>query len=66
MGARHAKYGVIAEHFPKVGAALTATFAANVGDGWTPAHEESWTELYTKVAAAIMAGCVRRSQWLSK
>jgi hemoglobin-like flavoprotein len=56
MGARHARYGVIAEHFPKVGAALTATFAAHVGESWTPAHEESWNELYTKVADVLMAG----------
>lgn len=59
MGARHAHYGVAAEHFPKVGAALSATFAAHLGDRWTDAHQDSWQALYDKVAEALIAGMDR-------
>lgn len=56
MGARHARYGVEVEHFPKVGAALAATFAAHLGDRWTDAHQKSWQALYDVVADALIAG----------
>jgi nitric oxide dioxygenase len=61
LGERHARYGALPEHFPKVGAALEATFAAHLGDKWTDAHRASWNALYQKVSDALLAGMVQEA-----
>ncbi|MFB6890910.1 globin domain-containing protein [Kitasatospora sp. NPDC056327] len=46
LGARHAGYGALVDHFPAVGESLLATLAHHAGDAWTEETEASWTALY--------------------
>ena len=56
LGQRHAAYGVRPEHYPIVGAVLLDTFAAFLGEGWTPARREAWAQAYEAVSALMLAG----------
>src|SRR5215468_10135289 len=42
LGARHATYGVLPEHYPMVGAALLETMAEIGGSAWRPEYTEAW------------------------
>ncbi|MEV7237235.1 globin family protein [Streptomyces sp. NPDC051020] len=55
LGRRHAGYGVLAEHYPAVGASLIATLRHYAGDAWTPAVEESWTAVYGVISSTMVA-----------
>ena len=46
LGKRHAGYGVQAEHYNHVGAALLATLEAGLGDEFTPDVRQAWTDVY--------------------
>jgi len=46
LGARHAGYGVTAEHFPPVGAALIWTLEKGLGEAFTPEVKAAWVEVY--------------------
>lgn len=61
LGAKHAGYGVQADHYSDVGFALIDTLAVALGDGFTPAHEEAWTAAYSFIAEAMQAGAARRA-----
>lgn len=50
LGKRHVGYGVKAEHYDTVGAALLDTLAAGLGDEFTPETKEAWTLTYTTLA----------------
>lgn len=50
LGQRHVGYGVKAEHYDTVGAALLDTLAAGLGDEFTPETKEAWTLTYTTLA----------------
>ncbi len=53
MGRRHVGYGVKAEHYDTVGAALLDTLEKGLGEGWTPAHHEAWALTYTTLATVM-------------
>jgi hemoglobin-like flavoprotein len=55
LGRRHVKYGALPEHYPAVGASLIATLQHFAGDAWTPAVEESWTEVYGVISGTMVA-----------
>ncbi|UYN95003.1 MAG: hypothetical protein KIT25_23805 [Enhydrobacter sp.] len=46
LGQRHAGYGVKAEHFAPVGAALLWTLEQGLGEAFTPEVKEAWTIAY--------------------
>ena len=50
----HVPYGVKAEHYDKVGAALLWTLEQGLGESWTPETAEAWTETYKIVASTII------------
>ena len=50
LGARHARYGVSAEHYPLVGGALLETMAEVAGAAWQPEITTEWTRAYQTVA----------------
>ena len=50
LGKRHVGYGVTAEHYDTVGAALLDTLAAGLGEAFTPETKEAWTLTYTTLA----------------
>lgn len=53
LGARHIGYGVTAEHYQTVGAALIWTLEQGLGDGFTKDVRAAWTAVYTLVAETM-------------
>lgn len=56
MGARHAGYGVRAEHYQTVGAALLWTLEQGLGPKFTPAVREAWAAAYELLAEVMQLG----------
>src|SRR5690242_14743174 len=44
LGRDHRKFGVIAEHYDAVGAALLSAVGEFAGAAWTPQIEKAWTD----------------------
>ena len=53
LGARHLSYGVTAEHYQTVGAALLWTLEQGLGTGFTDEVRAAWTAVYTLVAETM-------------
>lgn len=53
LGKRHVDYGVKAEHYDTVGAALLDTLEKGLGETFTPETREAWTVTYTTLATAM-------------
>ncbi|CAN5504431.1 globin family protein [soil metagenome] len=56
LARRHATYGVKDEHYTAVGSALLWTLEQGLGKEWNDELELAWTEVYTVLAGAMMAG----------
>ena len=56
LGARHANYGVRAEHYQVVGAALLETMAELGGSAWNPSFTAEWAHAYQVVAKIMVDG----------
>jgi hemoglobin-like flavoprotein len=56
LGARHARYGVCAEHYPLVGTALLETMAELGGAAWQPSFTTEWARAYGMVAQIMIDG----------
>ena len=50
LGKGHVGYGVKDSHYDTVGASLLETLEAGLGDDFTPAVKDAWTEVYTLLA----------------
>jgi hemoglobin-like flavoprotein len=59
LGVRHVGYGVTDAHYDTVATALLWTLEQGLGDRFTPAAREAWTEAYG-LLATTMAGPVAR------
>lgn len=55
LAARHVDYGVKAEHYAPVGAALLWTLGKGLGDDFTPEVEAAWSEAYGLLSGAMIA-----------
>ena len=55
LGRRHKGYGVTAEHYTPVGAALLWTLEQGIGDAFTPEVKGAWTEAYGALAGVMKA-----------
>jgi hemoglobin-like flavoprotein len=56
LGARHATYGVLPEHYPLVGLALIGTMA-EIGEGeWIPEYTEAWSDAFQIVQQTMLSG----------
>jgi hemoglobin-like flavoprotein len=53
LGQRHKGYGVTAEHYAPVGAALLWTLEKGLGPDFTPEVKAAWTETYTALAGVM-------------
>jgi NAD(P)H-flavin reductase/hemoglobin-like flavoprotein len=53
LGRDHRKFGVVAQHYDAVGAALLSSIGEFAGDAWTPEIEKAWTAAYGIVAQAM-------------
>lgn len=56
LGRRHAGYGVTEVHFESVGSALLWTLEQGLGEHWTPAVAEAWSEVYGLLANIMQSG----------
>lgn len=56
LGRRHAGYGVQSDHYAIVGQALLDTLQSGMGDEFTPALRQSWSDVYGALSAAMQAG----------
>jgi hemoglobin-like flavoprotein len=54
LGRRHAGYGVRESHYATVGAALLWTLEQGLGEAFTPAVREAWTEAYGTLASVMI------------
>jgi len=54
LGRRHGGYGVRESHYATVGAALLWTLEQGLGEAFTPAVREAWTEAYGTLAAVMI------------
>jgi hemoglobin-like flavoprotein len=50
LAKRHVAYGVKAEHYAPVGAALLWTLERGLGADWTPELAGAWTDAYTTLS----------------
>ena len=53
LGKDHAGYGVTAEMYDTVGAALLDTLAVGLGDDFTPDTKTAWTDVYGLLAKTM-------------
>ena len=53
LGKRHVDYGVKAEHYDTVGAALLDTLAVGLGDDFTEETKAAWAETYNTLATVM-------------
>jgi hemoglobin-like flavoprotein len=53
LGKKHAGYGVKAEHYDTVGAALLWTLGKGLGEAYTEEVDAAWTETYTTLATVM-------------
>jgi hemoglobin-like flavoprotein len=56
LGARHARYGVRAEHYDAVGEALLWTLERGLSTAFTAEVKEAWLAFYRRLAARMQAG----------
>lgn len=54
LAKKHVGYGVTAEHYRPVGAALLWTLEKGLGDAWTPDVAAAWTSAYTTLSAFMI------------
>jgi hemoglobin-like flavoprotein len=55
LGQRHKGYGVTADQYAPVGAALLWTLEKGLGPDFTPDVKAAWTETYTALAGVMTA-----------
>jgi hemoglobin-like flavoprotein len=53
LGERHKGYGVAADQYAPVGAALLWTLEKGLGPDFTPETKAAWTEVYTALAGVM-------------
>jgi nitric oxide dioxygenase len=53
LGRRHASYGIAAQHYDSVGAALLWSLEQGLGEAWTPDVAEAWSNAYTLLAGEM-------------
>lgn len=56
LGAKHVGYGVTPEMYDWVGDALLATLAETIGEDWTAAHLDNWSQAYGVIVSLMRAG----------
>jgi nitric oxide dioxygenase len=62
LAKRHVGYGVTAEHYPPVGAALLWTLQQGLGPAWTAEVAAAWTAAYGTLSDFMIAEAYGRSE----
>jgi hemoglobin-like flavoprotein len=60
LAKRHVGYGVRADHYGPVGAALLWTLERSLGSQWTPDLASAWTAAYTTLSGYMMSEAYER------
>ena len=55
LAKKHVGYGVTADHYAPVGAALLWTLERGLGAGWTPQLAAAWTDAYTTLSGYMIS-----------
>lgn len=55
LAIRHVAFGVKAEHYAPVGAALIWTLEKGLGEDFTPAVKDAWSQAYAALSGVMMA-----------
>ena len=61
LGERHFRYGVLDDHYTKVGAALLGTLEEELGDKFTPELRSAWTEAFLLISSLMRRGAAKVS-----
>lgn len=61
LGARHAGYGVVADHYPVVGSALLWAMSCVGGPDWAPEFTAAWSDAYAAVQSIMLSGAEEAS-----
>ena len=56
LGAKHAEYGVVADHYGVVATTLIATIKDELGDGFSADMEDALGKILTPVAETMLSG----------
>jgi nitric oxide dioxygenase len=59
LAARHVGYGVLREHYPKVGEAVVSTVTMVMDDAMTAEIENAWRKAYDAIANAMIETAYR-------
>lgn len=62
LAKKHVDYGVKAEHYAPVGAALLWTLEKGLGDAWTPELAEAWGTAYGTLSTFMIAEAYGQAQ----
>ncbi|TDB83964.1 oxidoreductase [Actinomadura sp. KC216] len=54
LGRDHRRFGIVAEHYPHVGASLIATLRHFSGEAWSEDIESDWSAAYTLVGKVML------------
>lgn len=54
LGAKHAGWNVLPEHYNAVGAMLLATFEQHLGPQWTPEVRQAWVDAYGAITSLMI------------
>ena len=61
LGVRHGGYGVLDDHYAKVGAALLGALEEGLGDAFTPELRGAWAEAYLLISSLMRRGAAKVS-----
>jgi hemoglobin-like flavoprotein len=59
LGARHARYGALPEHYPIVAQALIGAMAALAGEAFTDHHERAWRAVLQTIGELMLEGAAQ-------
>lgn len=62
LGRDHRKFGIVAEHYPQVGASLVATLRYFSGTSWTDELAEDWNTAFGLVAKVMLEAADENAQ----
>jgi nitric oxide dioxygenase len=62
LAKKHVDYGVKAEHYTPVGAALLWTLEKGLGDAWTPELADAWGTAYGTLSGFMIAEAYGQAQ----
>lgn len=63
LGARHATYGIVAAHYPIVGAAFLKTLRIGLDAAFTAEVEAAYTAMWGVVASTMLSGAAETAMW---